>query len=259
MKDVMGEPKQIIKSSTKVAVVTGAAKGIGSAIALRLARDGYKVVINYLTSEKAAEQLMESIQVEGGISMLYRADMSCSSEVDAMVQHVVQCWGGVDVLINNSGVMVDTLTEEISDEEWNRLIAINLNSVFYASRAVIPHFKAAGSGRIINISSQAALTGSARHAHYAAAKAGVLGFSFSLAKELGAYGITVNIVSPGRIVTDMITERMDGRLNEWMAQTPLKRLGRTEEVADAVAYLVSNQASYITGLNMHVNGGLLMG
>jgi 3-oxoacyl-[acyl-carrier protein] reductase len=244
---------------SKVAIVTGAAKGIGRAIALRLALDGYKVLINYWRSEQAAEEVMESIQAGGGISILYRADMSCSSEVEAMVQFVVQHWGGVDVLVNNSGIMADTWVEDITDEEWSRLIAVNLSSVFYTSRAVIPYLKAASAGRIINISSQAALTGSARHAHYAAAKAGVLGFSFSLAKELGPFGITVNVVSPGRILTDMITERADGRMNEWLSQTPLKRLGQAEEAADAVAFLASGQASYITGLNMHVNGGLLMG
>lgn len=243
----------------KVAIVTGAAKGIGRAIALRLAQDGYKVLINYCTSEQAAKEVMDCIRQEGGTSMIYRADVSVSSQVDEMVQYVVEQWGGVNALINNSGLMVDTMAENIPDEEWNRLIAINLNSVFYACRAVIPYLKTAGSGRIVTISSQAALTGSARHTHYAAAKAGVLGFSFSLAKELGVYGITVNIVSPGRIETDMIAERSKGRMDEWMAQTPMKRLGQPEEAANAVAYLVSDKAGYITGLNMHVNGGLIMG
>jgi 3-oxoacyl-[acyl-carrier protein] reductase len=155
--------------------------------------------------------------------------------------------------------MYDTMAEDISDEEWEKMIAINLNSVFYACRAVIPHFKEKNKGRIINVSSQAALTGSAQHAHYAAAKSGILGFSYSLAKELGPYGITVNIVSPGRIDTDMITRRDNGRMEEWMQQTPLKRIGKPEDVASAVFFLASEEASYITGLNMHVNGGLLMG
>lgn len=246
-------------NEAKVAIVTGGAKGIGRAIVLRLAREGYNVLINYYTSEAAAEELHAFIRAEGGVSLLYRADTAVSSEVNELVRHAVRHWGRVDVLVNNSGVMIDTLAENISDEEWNRLLAVNLNSVFYASRAVIPYFKAAKAGRIINISSQAALTGSARHAHYAAAKAGILGLSFSLAKELGPFGITVNIVSPGRVATDMILERNEGRTEEWLAQTPLRRFGQTEEIADAVAYLASEQAGYITGLNMHVNGGLLMG
>jgi 3-oxoacyl-[acyl-carrier protein] reductase len=243
----------------KVAIVTGASKGIGRAIALRLAREGYRIVVNYMSSEKAAEEVVQSIKAEGGIALLYQADMSRSCEVEDLIQFALQHWGGIDILVNNSGVMVDTNTEDIKDDEWDRLIAINLNSVFYACRAVIPHFKGKRSGRIVNISSQAALTGSAQHAHYAAAKSGILGFSYSLAKELGSYGITVNIVSPGRIVTDMVMCREEGRMENWISQTPLKRLGKPEDVADAVAFLTSNQAGYITGLNMHVNGGLIMG
>ncbi|MCC2686431.1 MAG: 3-oxoacyl-[acyl-carrier protein] reductase [Paenibacillaceae bacterium] len=246
-------------NNAKVAIVTGASRGIGKAIAFKLGREGYRVVVHYKSSEKAAEEIVESIRAEGGTALLYQANVAHSGEVNAMIQWVIRQWGGIDILVNNSGIMIDRWVEDISDEEWDELIAVNLNSVFYTCRAVIPHFKQKQVGRIINISSQAALTGSAQHAHYAAAKSALLGFSYSLAKELGPYGITVNVVSPGRIVTDMITSRENNRTDEWISQTPLRRLGQPEDVADAVAFLASDQASYITGLNMHVNGGLVMG
>jgi 3-oxoacyl-[acyl-carrier protein] reductase len=246
-------------NNAKVAIVTGASRGIGKAIAFRLAREGYRVVVHYKSSEKAAEEIVESIRGEGGTALLYQANVAHSNEVNAMIQWVIRQWGGIDILVNNSGIMIDRWVEDISDEEWDELIAVNLNSVFYACRAVIPHFKQKQVGRIINISSQAALTGSVQHAHYAAAKSALLGFTYSLAKELGPYGITVNVVSPGRIVTDMITSRENNRTDEWISQTPLRRLGQPEDVADTVAFLASDQASYITGLNMHVNGGLVMG
>lgn len=248
-----------MNTANKVAIVTGASKGIGRATAIRLAQDGYRIVVNYLSSEHEAQKTLSQIESIGGSAMLYPADVSRSSEVQGMIDAALQRYGQIDLLVNNSGVMYDTNAEDVTDEEWEKVISVNLNSAFYACRAVIPHFKSRNYGRIINISSQAALTGSAQHSHYATAKSGVLGLTYSLAKELGPYGITVNIVSPGRIQTDMISSRDNGRMEEWMAQTPLKRLGKPEDVAHAIAFLASDQAAYITGLNMHVNGGLLMG
>lgn len=249
----------MMSAEKRVAVVTGASKGIGRAVAVRLAKDGYRVVVNYMSSEAEAHKTFNQIESGGGTAMLYLANVSKSAEVNAMIEAVIRKWGQIDVLVNNSGVMYDTQSESISDEEWEKVISVNLNSAFYTCRAAIPYFKDRNYGRIINVSSQAALTGSTMHAHYVAAKSGILGFTYSLVKELGPYGITVNIVSPGRIQTDMITSRDSGRMEEWMSQTPLRRLGEPEDVANAVAFLASDEADYITGLNMHVNGGLLMG
>ena len=243
----------------KVAIVTGASKGIGKAIGIRLARDGFRVVVNYMSSQKQAEETADHIKSTGGMAMLYRADVSNSREVDAMTSFVMEHWGRIDLLVNNSGIMFDTPIEMMSDDEWNHVTSVNLTSVFCTCRAVIPHFKEQQYGRIINISSQAAVTGSANHAHYAAAKSGILGFTYSLAKEVGPYGITANVVSPGRIDTEMIATREHGRMQEWISQTPLRRIGKPEDVANAVAFLASDEADYITGLNLHVSGGLTMG
>lgn len=243
----------------RVALVTGASRGIGRGIALRLAADGYRVVANYHQNEGAAAETLAAIEQAGGTAIVYRCDVAEAGAVSGMVADVMARWNRIDVLVNNSGLMVDALVEETAVEEWERVLAVNLNSVFHAAHAVIPIFKRQGGGRIINMSSQAALTGSSRHSHYAAAKAGILGLTYSLAKELGPFGITVNAVSPGRITTEMVTSRSEGRMEEWLRQTPLGRLGTPEEVAAAVAFLASRDAAYITGLNMHVNGGLYMG
>lgn len=243
----------------KIALITGAARGIGRAIAIGMAGRGAAVAVNYCTSEKAALELVKEIEDHGGQALPYQADVSNPEQVTAMVAAIVRRWGALDILVNNAGIMEDNLLVDMTLEEWERVIDVNLRSAFLCTRAVIPLLQARGGGRIINISSQAALAGSRRHVHYATAKAGLLGFTYSLAKELGPYGITVNAVSPGRIVTDMIKERMQGREEEWLQQTPLAQLGKPEEVAAAVAFLASDEASYITGANLNVNGGLVMG
>ena len=246
-------------SDRRVAVVTGASRGIGRAIAVRLAEDGCCVVINYVKNDHSAEETLSMIAEGKGTAVLFKGDVSNSEVVDAMIAETVERWGRIDILVNNSGIMEDALLEDTTDEQWERVLAVNLHSAFYTSKAVIPIFKHRRYGRIINMSSQAALMGSNRHGHYAASKAGLLGLTYTLAKELGPFGITVNAVSPGRIVTEMVTDRSGGRMDEWMSQTPLQRLGTPEEVAGAVSFLASEGASYVTGLNMHVNGGLYMG
>lgn len=243
----------------KVALVTGGTRGIGRAIVITMATKGAIVVINYLKSEKAAHDLAEEINSRGGQVLLCRADISEPDQVDEMMGKIRKTLGGLDILVNNAGIMEDNWFIDITLEEWEQVLNVNLRGAFLCTKAAIPLLKARGGGRIINISSQAALTGSKKHVHYATAKAGILGFTYSLAKELGPYGITVNAVSPGRIMTDMISERMAGREEEWLKQTPLQRFGEPEEVAAAVAFLASDEAGYITGLNLHVNGGLLMG
>jgi 3-oxoacyl-[acyl-carrier protein] reductase len=161
--------------------------------------------------------------------------------------------------VNNAGEMTDFSVLEMKDEDWEKSLAINLTSAFRYVRECIPSMKERRWGRIINVSSQVVYTGSNNHAHYAAAKSGLLGFTFSLTKELGPFGITANVVAPGRIVTDLLLERMAGREQEWMSQTPMRRFGQPEEVAAAIAFLASEGASYITGAVLNVNGGLVMG
>jgi 3-oxoacyl-[acyl-carrier protein] reductase len=246
-------------TDTPVAIVTGSSRGIGRAIAVRLAADGCRVAVNYATNDLAAEETLSAVEDRGGIAALFKGDISRPEVVEALVRDVVGRWGRVDILVNNGGIMIDALAEDTAVEDWDRVLAVNLHGSFYTSRAVIPIFKKRRSGRIINMSSQAALTGSARHSHYAASKAGLLGLTYSLAKELGPYGITVNAVSPGRITTEMVVSRSDGRMDEWLSQTPLQRLGTPDEVAAAVSFLASSDAAYVSGLNLHVNGGLYMG
>ncbi|OIQ08147.1 3-oxoacyl-[acyl-carrier-protein] reductase FabG [Moorella thermoacetica] len=243
----------------RVALVTGASRGIGRAIVWALAEQGATVAINYHASEAAAIELTEGIKSRGGRALPYQADVTDPGQVADMISKIKDTFGKIDILVNNAGMMADSLVIDMSLEEWDQVINLNLRSVFLCTRAVVPGMLSQSWGRIINISSQAALTGSRRHAHYAAAKAGLLGFTYSLAKELGPHGITVNAVSPGRIKTDMIFARMEGREEEWLQQTPLRRLGNASEVAAAVAFLASPEASYITGVNLNVNGGLLMG
>jgi NAD(P)-dependent dehydrogenase (short-subunit alcohol dehydrogenase family) len=165
----------------------------------------------------------------------------------------------VDILVNNAGQMSGSVVESMPDEVWDQSISLNLSSAFRLARACIPSMKASGWGRIISISSQAAFTGSVEHAHYAAAKAGLLGLTYSLAKELAIYRITANVVAPGRIETDMIATTIENRRDEWLRQVPIQRFGQPEEVASAVLFLASPATSYITGAVLHVNGGLFMG
>lgn len=245
--------------SGKTAVVTGGSKGIGRAICVRLAQMGCRVVVNYAASDAEAEQTVRLIEACGGEAKLFKADVAVSGDVQKLVDYAVQQFGDVDILVNNAGVMTDHPVEAMDDRQWDYVLQTNLSGAFYACRAVIPAMKTKQSGYIVNISSQAALTGSAQHAHYAAAKAGLLGLTYSLAKELGPHSITVNAVSPGRIVTDMIEARSQGREQQWISQTPLGRLGAASDVAGAVAYLVSGEADYVTGMNLQVNGGLVMG
>ncbi len=243
----------------RVALVTGGSRGIGRAVCLALAARGAAVAVHYRTQVTAAQEVMTQIIDEGGKAITVSADMADAVATDTLVQQVNERLGQVDILVNNAGGMTDSAVVDMRDEVWVQALTVNLTSAFRCARACIPAMQARGWGRIINISSQAAYTGSANHAHYAAAKSGLLGLTFSLAKELGMAGITVNMVTPGRIATDMLLERMPGREAEWLKQTPLGRIGRPEEVASAVAFLASEGAGYITGANIHVNGGLVMG
>lgn len=243
----------------KIALVTGASRGIGRAISLDLARNGAYIGIVYNQSKSEAERLKSEIDAYDVESILIKANLSIESEVLQMVSVVAKKWSHIDILVNCAGIMRDNLVENMPLVEWNEVINTNLQGVFLTCKAAIPFLKKSKSGSIINISSQAGYRGSVRHAHYAAAKSGLIGFTFSLARELGEFDITANIVSPGRIRTDMIEERItDDVHSRWMQETPLKRYGEPDEVAYLVSFLASEKGRYITGANININGGMFM-
>ena len=243
----------------KVALVTGASRGIGRAIALSLASDGLAVAVHYDKSADAAAKVVSEITENGGTAIAFQGNLASPDVPADLVASVKSQLGSIDILVNNAAVMTDGSIAEMSDAMWDETIAVNLSAVFKLTRACIPAMVENKWGRIISISSQVAQTGSANHAHYSATKASLLGFTYSAAKELGASGITANVVLPGRIETDMISARSIGRMDEWMSQTPIGRLGKPEEVAGVVKFLASVESSYITGAGINVNGGLVMG
>ncbi len=242
-----------------IALVTGGARGIGQATCLALAAQGAAVVVHYRSHVDAALAVAAQIRAEGGRAMVVQADLRDPDAITRLVAEIRTELGPVDILVNNAGEQGTASVTEMADAEWQRSLDLNLTAAFRLAQACLPEMLAQRWGRIINVSSQAAYTGSARHAHYAAAKAGLLGFTFSLAKEAGPHNVTANVVVPGRIETDMLAGQLPSRAGEWLKQTPLGRLGRPEEVAAAIAFLASEAASYITGAALQVGGGLVMG
>jgi NAD(P)-dependent dehydrogenase (short-subunit alcohol dehydrogenase family) len=243
----------------KVALVTGGATGIGAATVVALAEEKITVALQYSSSAVEAKQIADNLNSKGAKVEIFQADLSQKDSADKLVASVKSKLGDIDILVNNAGLMSDASIIELSDELWDQALNINLTAAFKLIRACAPSMVSKKWGRIINISSQVALTGSANHAHYATAKAGLLGLTYSAAKEYGASGVTVNVVLPGRIETNMIAQRSIGRLDEWLSQTPLNRLGRPDEVAGMINFLASEKASYVTGAAINVNGGLVMG
>ncbi|MBI1279946.1 MAG: SDR family oxidoreductase [Anaerolineaceae bacterium] len=242
----------------RVALVTGGSRGIGRAIALALAEQGAAVAVHYRGQEVQAQMVVDTILEKSGRAVALQADLAQPDAPDVLVRQATDQLGQPDILINNAGEFTDSSVADMTDDMWSQTLALNLTAAFACTRACLPLMKARAWGRIISLTSQAAFVGSTNHAHYAAAKAGLAGFSYSLAKEVGVEGITVNMVAPGRIVTDMLADHIPTREAEWIGQTPLRRLGEPEEVAGAVVFLASNAASYITGATIHVNGGVFM-
>lgn len=242
----------------KVALVTGASRGIGRAVALKLASEGAKVAINYAGSQGKAEEVKAEIEKMGGEAILVQANVADKDAVEQMVGAVVEAFGAIDILVNNAGITRDGLLARMKDEDFEAVVDTNLKGVFYCTKAVAKLMMKKRSGRIVNMASVVGLTGNAGQTNYAASKAGVIGFSKSAAKELASRGITVNMVAPGFIATDM-TEAMNEKAKEAVLGTiPLKREGRPEDVANAVLFLVSENASYITGQIVNVDGGMVM-
>ena len=237
-----------------IALVTGASRGIGKAIAQRLASDGL-FVIGTATTDKGAAAIADYLGDKGTGLVL---DVAHASSIDRVLKTIETEFGTLTVLVNNAGITRDNLLMRMKDEEWDAIINTNLTSVFRLSKAVLRGMMKARTGRIINISSVVGSTGNAGQANYAAAKAGMIGFSKSLAKEVGSRNITVNTVAPGFIDTDMTKELNDSIKNNLLAGIPLGRLGAADEIAHAVSFLASNGAAYITGETLHVNGGLFM-
>lgn len=247
-----------LRLDQRTAVVTGGSRGIGRAICLTLASLGARVVFSYHEQAEAAHSLAAQIHETGGQAEAVQADLREPAAADRLIDLAAARFGRIDILVNNAAAMTDSLIAGMDDEMWQQMLDLNLTAAFRCMRACLPHMRARSWGRIISITSQAAWTGSIQHAHYAAAKAGLQGLTYSLAKEEGRHGITVNLVAPGRIMTDMLAGRGEEKEREWLKQTPLGRFGEPEEVAAAVAFLASEAASYITGAALHVNGGMLM-
>ena len=243
--------------SDSIALVTGASRGIGKAIAMSLGEQA-AIVIGTATSQSGADSISEALKTAGIRGQGMVLDVSSSDSVATCLKQVTDGYGAPDILVNNAGITRDTLLMMMKDEQWDEIINTNLTSIFRMSKAVIRPMMKKRSGRIINISSVVGATGNPGQTNYAAAKAGLVGFSKSLAREIGSRGITVNTVSPGFIDTDMTRELSEEQRQNLASQIPLARLGSAEEVAAAVVFLASPLAGYITGETIHVNGGMFM-
>lgn len=242
----------------EIALVTGGSRGIGRAIALRLAEEGAKVAINYAGNQTAAEEVKAIIEQHGGTAMIIQTDVSDSTAAAEMVARVHEELGGLDILVNNAGITRDTLLVRMKDEDFDAVINTNLKGIYACTKAAAKFMTKQRSGRIVNLSSVVGEIGNIGQTNYAAAKAGVIGFSKAAAKEFAARHVTVNVVAPGFIDTDMTAVLKDSIREKLIEGIPLGALGKPEHVADAVLFLVSDAASYITGQVLNVDGGMVM-
>ncbi|MEK4629583.1 3-oxoacyl-[acyl-carrier-protein] reductase [Solibacillus sp. FSL R7-0682] len=242
----------------KCAVVTGASRGIGRAIALELAAQGAKVVVNYSGSAKKAEQVVAEIKANGGEAIAVQANVADADAVQQLMNSAVDTYGSLDILVNNAGITRDNLLMRMKNDEWDDVINTNLKGVFLCIKAVSRQMMKQRAGRIINISSIVGVAGNPGQANYVAAKAGVIGLTKTTAQELASRNILVNAIAPGFITTEM-TEGLPEELKDGMLkQIPLAKLGQPEDIAKAVAFFASDNASYITGQTLHIDGGMVM-
>lgn len=242
----------------KTAVVTGASRGIGRAVALELAEQGANVVVNYSGSEAKAYEVVEAIKEMGNEAIAVRCNVGNMEDVQAMMKEALTQFGTIDILVNNAGITRDNLLMRMKEDEWDDVININLKGVFNATKAVTRQMMKQRSGRIINIASIVGVMGNAGQANYVAAKAGVIGLTKSTARELASRNITVNAIAPGFITTDMTDKLTEEVKTEMLKQIPLARFGEAKDIASVVSFLASEKSAYITGQTLHVDGGMVM-
>jgi 3-oxoacyl-[acyl-carrier protein] reductase len=242
----------------KTAIVTGASRGIGRAIALELAQRGARVVVNYNHSAESAAQVVAAIEAAGGQAIAVQADVSDFEQAAGLIQAALDAFGQIDILVNNAGTTRDQLLMLMKETDWDDVLRTNLKSIFNCCKAVARPMVRRRQGRIINIASVSGIAGQGGQTNYAASKAGVIGFTKSLAKELGPRNVTVNCVAPGFVPTDLTANLPEDLTERAIELTPLRRMGRPEEIAYAVAFLASDEASFITGETLTVDGGLVM-
>jgi 3-oxoacyl-[acyl-carrier protein] reductase len=242
----------------KVALVTGGSRGIGAAIVKRFAEQGANVAFTYRSSAAQAEAIVAELEALGVKAKAYASDAGSFTEAEALINSVVADFGKLDILVNNAGITQDTLMLRMSEEQWDKVITTNLKSVFNLSKFALRPLMKAGGGSIINMSSIVGITGNAGQANYAASKAGIIGFTKSIAKELGSRNIRSNAIAPGFIETEMTGELNEKALEDWLKNIPLKRAGGGEDVANACVFLASDMSKYITGQTLQVDGGMLM-
>lgn len=240
----------------KNAIVTGASRGIGRAIALKLAELGANVVVNYRNNASSVEEVVGAIEGKGVKALAVQGDVSNFEDAKKIVDEAQESFGSIDILVNNAGITKDALLMRMKEEDFDKVINVNLKGVFNCTKHVVPIMMKQRSGRIINISSVVGLAGNAGQANYAAAKAGIIGFTKSVAKEIASRGVTVNAIAPGYVQTDMTEVLSDKIKKEIKSNIPLKRLGTPEDIANTAAFLASDIASYITGQVISVDGGM---
>ncbi len=239
----------------KTALVTGASRGIGAAIALTLAESGAQIVVNYNASDEKAEKVAQEIINKGGVAHTIQADVSDYEQMKKLFINAEKKFAGIDILVNNAGIHQHLQVHDLPFEDWKRVIQVNLDSNFICSKLALPYMKEKGWGRIINISSVDAFSGTDVESHYAASKAGQVGFTKALALETAEYGITVNAIAPGAIETDMLAVNTEERRKKLTSAIPIGRIGQPEDIAYGVLFLASPKAYFITGQVLHINGG----
>ena len=242
----------------KIALVTGASRGIGKAIAIALAKAGATVVINYAGNANAAQEVATEIMENSGKAIVIQADVASAEAVESMVKMIVEQFGRIDILVNNAGITRDNLLMRMKESDWDDVMNTNLKGVYNCTKSISRIMMKQRYGKIVNMTSVVGLTGNAGQANYAAAKAGVIGFTKSVAKEFASRGINVNAIAPGYISTDMTAVLSDEVKKDFAAKIPFGRIGQAEDVAEAVLFLVSDKSSYITGQTINVDGGMVM-